>query len=238
MKKCATIFNQDLLKIIALTTMTCDHVGKILFEPICVLLTQIGRLSFPIFAYILILHLYNKQNYRQYIDRLFVFGLITQIVLWPFTGFANNILWSFLLVVVCIHLLQEISFRIRPKGIRITLYVLMVICCLIVSVPLDYSFLGFAFMLSLYGLFKYKTALFVILTLIFSMLMNGDTGTDVTISLLTTMLLLLSTTGMPIQTYFPQMSQKRLIHDKWFFYIYYPAHLVVLYGLKAMGILF
>lgn len=43
------------LKIIALITMTLDHVGVQLF-PECQMLRIIGRIAFPIFAYMIAIH--------------------------------------------------------------------------------------------------------------------------------------------------------------------------------------
>ncbi|MDH5691126.1 MAG: conjugal transfer protein TraX, partial [Candidatus Bathyarchaeota archaeon] len=58
-------FGRELLKWIAIITMTVDHVGAILYPEFTVL-RFIGRLSFPLFAYLLILGMENTRNIRNY----------------------------------------------------------------------------------------------------------------------------------------------------------------------------
>ena len=63
MKLCKMTGNQ--LKIIALIAMTCDHVGKILLSQIGIL-QIVGRLAFPIFAYMIAegcVHTKSKKRY-------------------------------------------------------------------------------------------------------------------------------------------------------------------------------
>ncbi len=54
-------FGRELLKIIAIVTMVSDHIGKILY-PELLLLQIIGRLSFPIFAYLIALGIESSKG--------------------------------------------------------------------------------------------------------------------------------------------------------------------------------
>ena len=54
-------FGRELLKWIAIITMTVDHVGAVLY-PEFEFLRWIGRLAFPLFAYLLILGMENTRN--------------------------------------------------------------------------------------------------------------------------------------------------------------------------------
>ena len=69
---------RELLKWIAIITMTIDHIGAVLY-PEFIVLRFIGRLSFPLFAYFLILGMENTRNIRYYFARLFIFALISQV---------------------------------------------------------------------------------------------------------------------------------------------------------------
>lgn len=51
-KVISTNTNTSWLKIIALITMTCDHIGKMFFPKITIL-QIVGRIAFPLFAYCL-----------------------------------------------------------------------------------------------------------------------------------------------------------------------------------------
>jgi len=67
-----------ILKWAAIVTMTIDHVGAALY-PQYEALRLIGRLSFPLFSYILVLGLENTRNVRNYFIRLFLFAIISQV---------------------------------------------------------------------------------------------------------------------------------------------------------------
>lgn len=67
----------DVLKLIAIITMLIDHIGFFFF-PDEMLFRQIGRLSFPIFAYLLTVGYQHTRNFNRYVLRLLKFALISQ----------------------------------------------------------------------------------------------------------------------------------------------------------------
>lgn len=222
-------FNQDGLKIIALITMTLDHMGKIIFLPTCEPMTLIGRTAFPIFSYLIMLHLYEKKCFQKYFVRLFLFGTLTSVVLVLQNESPNNILWTFFVAIACICLLGKAFLVFEKTAIRNFLNILIFTFCFFVSFGTDYSIFGFCYLLSLYGFFKYKSPLFVMFALVFGGLINPTTLSAAAISIITTGILLMNN---------PMGRNKRYIRSKWLFYVYYPAHLTLLYALRTAGIVF
>src|SRR5258706_7044420 len=72
-----TVFD---IKIIAIITMIIDHVGEFFF-PQFFLLRVVGRLSFPLFAWLIANGAHHTKNINVYLKRLFIFAVISQIPL-------------------------------------------------------------------------------------------------------------------------------------------------------------
>lgn len=70
--------NGTQLKILAILTMTIDHVGAVLYPEVTVL-RLIGRLAFPIFAFLLVEGYVHTRDVKKYLIRLWLFALISEI---------------------------------------------------------------------------------------------------------------------------------------------------------------
>ena len=66
------------LKCIALITMIIDHVGAILY-PEARVLRIIGRIAFPIYAFLVAEGFYHTKNVKKYMLRLLLFALVSEI---------------------------------------------------------------------------------------------------------------------------------------------------------------
>ena len=69
---------QEWLKLIACITMLADHIGAILL-PGCVLLRIIGRLSFPIYCFLLAEGAAHTRNAKGYALRLLICAILSEI---------------------------------------------------------------------------------------------------------------------------------------------------------------
>ena len=80
-----TIF---IIKIIACITMVLDHI-KYVYEPSTNFATlYLGRISFPLFAFLLTEGYVHTSNIKKYAKRLLIFGIISQI---PFMLFRMHV---------------------------------------------------------------------------------------------------------------------------------------------------
>lgn len=66
------------LKIIAIITMFCDHFSDSIIGHLSIL-NVIGRIAFPLFAFQLVIGYCHTHNVKKYFLRLFIFALISQI---------------------------------------------------------------------------------------------------------------------------------------------------------------
>ena len=105
------------LHVLAMALMLCDHLwGTIV--PGNDWLTCIGRIAFPIFAFLTVEAYFHTRNLKKYILRLLVFALISEI---PFNlamgsrifyPIHQNVLWTFLISLGLIHWNE----KARAKG--------------------------------------------------------------------------------------------------------------------------
>jgi hypothetical protein len=105
-------FGRELLKILAIATMVIDHVGNILYPDLLVL-QMIGRLSFPIFAYLIVLGVESTKKPLNYMVTLLVFAIVSQVPYFLAFGIQPverlNILFSLLLSAITIYFYEKRS---------------------------------------------------------------------------------------------------------------------------------
>ncbi len=101
---------RELLKWIALLAMTGDHVAKVVFGGYVPVVSELGRIAFPLFALVMACNLAQPgADLRKSMRRLALWGLIAQ----PLHAFAFgswlplNILLTFALAAVAVHALAS-----------------------------------------------------------------------------------------------------------------------------------
>ena len=154
--------NSFTLHILAMLFMLCDHLWATLF-PAQEWLTCIGRLAFPIFAFMIAEGCYYTSNVKKYMQRLFLFAVISEIpfnlimgssVIYPF---HQNVLWTFLLGLLSIQIIEKAKKKQKQ-------WILLLIICLVLFMDyllgtismVDYNAAGILTVLLFY-FFRKKT---------------------------------------------------------------------------------
>ena len=208
-----------ILKMIAVLTMTIDHIGYI-FIPTqtttYLIFRGIGRIAFPIFCFLLVEGFRHTKSPINYLIRLLLFAFISEI---PFNlAFFNstlhkghqNVFFTLAIGLACMFCLEEM------KTIRWYALLFLLLLTLSFFIHCDYGIGGVLlicmfyftgtskdkfwvqFILSglIFYLFFGKAELYGLIALPFIFLYNGKRGYN---------------------------------KAQWFFYIYYPLHLLVLH---------
>ena len=207
-----------ILKIIAVITMTIDHAGLLLFgdEP---WMRAVGRIAFPLFAFFIAEGFRCTRNRRRYFLTVFSLGVFCQIVAEIFSpGEAWNVLLTFSLSLTLLCLLdkakKDVRFLAAFGGGLIGVFFLTQ------YIAVDYGFFGV--ILPLFpALFENKWA---------------------RLGAFAAGLAVLCTDSHPLQWYSMIAVFLLAFYNgkpgkykmKYFFYIFYPLHLAILWGIRYL----
>lgn len=210
------ILNTFTLKMIAIISMLIDHVGYIFF-PSVMMFRIIGRLAFPIFAYVLAEGFVYTKDVKKYLLRLGLFALLSEIPYdLAFKGsmleFSHqNVFFTLFFGVLMLYAMS------RVKNIFIQYATVLVALLVCQFLHTDYSSIGVLLVFVFY-VFRQRT---VEKLLIVGFIFLGLTG-DLQLYALLALLLIVLHNGEQG----PKM--------KAFFYLFYPAHLLILYLVHLM----
>ena len=220
--------SQEGLKILACVTMLVDH-AALLFggSP---WLRAIGRLAFPIYCFLLTEGIRHTRDVRRYLSRLLFAAIVSEpiydLVLYPCVGIwqHQNVLWTLALGCAMLWCMTMIH---KPVA---KLAVMLLFALAAQLVRASYGSSGI-YMIALFALCwevpEGKWALAAGL-LVINWLMGSFTvsvfGLDVPVQLFAELAL------VPIFLYSGE-KRTRLKAVSWGFYLFYPAHLLLLWGI-------
>ncbi len=223
----------NMLKIIAAVCMAIDHIGVILF-PDNMLLRIIGRIAFPIFAFLIAEGCRYTKNKLRYFIVMALFAIVFQAFYTLFTAdMYLNIFFTLSFAILIIYSLQFFSDAIKSKNVTKIIFsaafVILIIACVYITGQyflIDYGFWGcmlpaFAYVIPHgEGLCRkiLRTSLFAV-----------------------GMFPIIGSVEIPVQAYsyfslIPLLfynGKRGEYNMKYFFYIFYPVHIVILYTIGA-----
>lgn len=211
------------LKLLAVITMTIDHIGAYLL-PRFLILRIIGRLAFPIFAYMIAEGCTYTKDRKKYLLTMISCAVVFQLVYFIAMGSIYQYIFvAFSLSIALIMALD--TAKSQPKYTPVAVAVLLGVVFLTTILPkilpgfrIDYGLFGVLLPVFVYfGRNKREKLLLFTIGLI---LVSGTSS----------ILQWFSFAAVPfIVLYNGERGQYRM---KNFFYIYYPTHLVAIYLIK------
>ena len=224
------------LKIIAMVSMALDHVG-LLFFPTVDIFRIIGRLAFPIFAYMIAEGCRYTKNRTKYLGMIAGMGIVFQLVYLVAMGsLYQGILVTFSLAIITIYAIDGIFKSKKLWTVLASIASLLFVAAFVFVLPvllkgtdfdIDYGLWGILLPVAVYFLPNrlWRTvgiALILLARAIHYTVFPVSLGTLQWFALLSVVLLAL---------YNGERGKAKM---KYVFYIFYPAHLVILYGLAML----
>lgn len=212
-----------MIKVLACLFMFIDHVGLVFF-PNIVEFRLIGRLSMPLFAFALANGIHRTllhNSFRKYFFRMTVFSLLSQI---PYMIMVNelkgNIGFLWLTCMIFIY------FSVKKTKVLVD-YVCMYLCIVFLAlVPVDYGLYGLGFVLIVYHFLVETQNLNITYLMYF-----GLHGLKLIQDFEGGLIQLFTLPTIPLMKLLSKYDFKL---GKYFFYYFYPLHMIFLVGLKYL----
>lgn len=247
------------LKVIAVLTMVIDHLCKIVlqwllsnywgvmvdngqmsweqFQQIDNFirfdLQSVGTIAFPLFCFLLAEGFRYTRDKKRYIGLMFIFALISEIPFdigffseysqmegtFPFYLKYQNVFFTLFLGLLTLACLERLSCKSEIRTEKIKSVILQVICVAVLAlvaelIRCDYGMQGILYIAAFYVCRNHR----IYQVLLFLLAYMGATGNQPPLCTLLACLIILLYNG-----------KRGKLKLKYFFYAFYPAHILVLY---------
>ncbi len=212
------------LKYIAFISMFIDHFNKTIITPllnyqqplvtISTIFDIIGRIAFPIFAFMIVEGFYKTKSRGKYLRNLLIFAIISEI---PYDMFqskvfinnrSQNIMWALALGLLTLIIVDKLKEKIKNKyawlGISILIVAINAVVATLLSFDYDYYSIIIIFILYLFYDKKFLGSILsylVIIKEVYAIL------------------------GFAVINFYNGEKGRQ---NKWFNYLFYPVHLFIL----------
>ncbi len=221
-----------IIKVIAYISMFLDHIKYAIPETQNFITIFLGRIAFPLFAFLLTEGYVHTKNLRKYYIRLTIFALVSQLPFMLFLSifseniFKLNVLFTLLLGLMAINLYDKFESK-NMKLVGIAGFIIFAYLGCILKV--DYSWYGVLLVILLY-MFKKKKILLTISVLILNIIymLNKYVGWNINLIEINHYILFICMNIPLIFILLYDGKQGKKINYI-FYYLIYPIHFIILY---------
>ncbi len=203
------------LKLIAVVAMIVDHIGMLMFQE-NMIFRIVGRISFPIFCFLIVEGFYHTKDVKRYVKRLALFAVLSEV---PFDLLVSgkfidiryqNVFFTLFIGLLTIYAINStINYMLKSAILAAGILVAMVLMT-------DYSFYGVILVYLFYN-FREKRLFACILMGVASFLISTVQAAAIL-------------AAVPILMYNGQKGPKFADGKVWkySFYAIYPIHMIIL----------
>ncbi|MDR1292762.1 MAG: conjugal transfer protein TraX [Clostridiales Family XIII bacterium] len=218
----------DFLKIVAVISMVLDHVGKVFF-PDNVVLSIVGRIAFPLFAYCIVVGFLYTRNIKRYLMRLLVFGVISQLI-YPWALRSNSISFpnNLLNLNIFFTLIAGLLILLAIQDLKKRWWLILPVVAVELFIGLDYGVNGLALFVIFYLTRNKRWLSFVLVLAWMCLELPGD-------------FIMLQDFGIDKQFFAILALPFIYVHtnthlklNKYIFYAIYPVHLLLIFVFRIV----
>ena len=233
------VLNRDAIKYIAMFTMLLNHIAHIFLErgtPLYEIFEDIGFFTAPVMCFFLVEGYTYTRSKKEYGLRLVLFAVLSQIPFQLAFGYSTlNMIYTLLCCFLILVVMEKVSNPLLCRGLSLLL--------ILATVNGDWPVIAPILTILLandWGDRRMMTRDFCLSYLLFAVLnvqsyMNGEPG-DWTLYAVTHALLsgmgILAAAVATLVLYNGERAKCGKNFSKWFFYVFYPGHLLLLYLIK------
>ncbi len=234
--------SSNTLKIIAIIAMTIDHLAWAIFpefnsNALSIVMHIIGRIACPIFCFFMVQGYIHTKNFKKYLFRILIFALISHF---PYVLTSFNYIDGFSLIPCYYEIFNQTSvlwgfacglllIKVNDSNFKSYIKVLLSILICVVSFPADWSCVA---PLIIFFMWAYKDSFAKQMLSMFLMIITYFLVYFFAIDKVYAFLqfgVILSIPLLYLYNGTRGKSEKFNKIMKWFFYIYYPLHLILIY---------
>lgn len=221
--------NRNVLKYIAIFAMLLDHIAASSLLPTSILyiiFRTIGRITAPTMCFFLVEGFFYTSSRKKYALRLFIFAIISQ---YPWSIFTYSNIFSSYSMISNLFLSFILLCTYNSK-ISIVFKTIVAVAIFYASTFCDWFIIAPLYVTSFYFFRKYKATNLIVFVIISSILVFSDI--IYTISSKMPWYLEIWQLGVflfiPLILFYNGEKGNSSQFNKWFFYVFYPLHLLIL----------
>lgn len=220
-------WKQEELKILACVSMLLDHIGAVLLP--LKILRIIGRISFPIYCFLLAQGARHTHNPKKYVIRLLVAAIVSEI---PFDLYFYGSL-TLQHQNVFLTLFLGLAMILVSRSVKYPVAYILPFALVAEFIRADYGAWGI-FLIAIFAFTEHLPHARIVQTIALCLLFCIMPSSYVTVLSVKIPTQLFGAVSMlPISLYCGQKrEQNRLV--QWMFYLFYPAHILILLFIHGM----